>query len=158
MSVLVWNIRGLGSRASSDYLHYLLNLHRPFILAILEPKQQQHKLEDFARKYGFTGSLHGGDVNNHIWIFWNNNVQVHPSLITSQLITVSAKILGATDIIFSFVYAMCSRNARYELWSQLVNQSSLTAPWLVAGDFNTILSCSEKKGGLAPLSKIFRNA
>lgn len=75
---------------------------------------------------------------------------MHPLLITSQLITIFVKYLGATDIIFSFVYAMCSRNERHEMWSQLVNQSSVTVLWLVAGDFNTILNCSEKKGGLAP--------
>lgn len=83
MSVLIWNIRGLGSRASSDYLHHLLNQHRPSIMAILEPKQQNHKIEEFARKYGFPGYMHGGVVNNHIWIFWNHNVQVSPISINS---------------------------------------------------------------------------
>lgn len=48
---------------------------------------------------------------------------------------------------------MCSRFERQELWANLVTQSSSTFLWLVVGDFNTILNCTEKKGGLPPDSR-----
>lgn len=67
---------------------------------------------------------------------------------SSQHITVD--IQGEQLIRFPFVYAKCSRAERQVLWSQLQQLSSIETPWLVGGDFNTILRPSEKRGGLAP--------
>ncbi|KAI0524767.1 hypothetical protein KFK09_004152 [Dendrobium nobile] len=51
----------------------------------------------------------------------------------------------------SFVYAVTSCSLRKNLWDQLVNFHSIyTLPWLVGGDFNTIVNPSERVGGLHP--------
>lgn len=58
-------------------------------------------------------------------------------------------------IFVTFVYASCDGIERRRLWDHLVYlvQLKFQGPWCVVGDFNTMLSVSEKKGGrfLRPL-------
>ena len=60
--------------------------------------------------------------------------------------------LSPSDLLVSFVYASCCYQERRLLWDYLreVNGLGLDVPWLVAGDFNFVISCSEKKGGRPP--------
>lgn len=47
-----------------------------------------------------------------------------------------------------FVYASYSPHTKKELWEDRVSiRSNLTHPWMVVGDFNIIISQSEKLGG-----------
>lgn len=65
-----------------------------------------------------------------------------------KLYTLNLGVLGLLDFLLSLVYAKCTRTERLELWEDLIRHSNNTLPWLVGGYFNTILSLSEKKGGL----------
>lgn len=57
--------------------------------------------------------------------------------------------IGSDDPIkSSFVYAKCLSSEQHDLWNQLRIHSNANMPWLVEGDFNTILRSSEKKGGV----------
>lgn len=67
--------------------------------------------------------------------------------------------------LFTAVYASPQYHTRHQLWTYLDGVQPITPlPWLVDGDFNEIISLSEKKGSLAPLrspgfaSWITRNA
>lgn len=57
---------------------------------------------------------------------------------------------GESNILLTFVYAKSSRVERQELWQHLLQLSQLNGPWIIGGDFNTILNATEKKGGLEP--------
>ncbi|EOY06956.1 Uncharacterized protein TCM_021518 [Theobroma cacao] len=51
----------------------------------------------------------------------------------------------------TFVYAKCTRQERLELWNCLRSLSSdMQGPWMVDGDFNTIVSCAERLNGASP--------
>ncbi|KAI0511114.1 hypothetical protein KFK09_011737 [Dendrobium nobile] len=51
----------------------------------------------------------------------------------------------------SFVYASCTRTGRKILWELLHDFcSTISAPWLVGGDFNCITNNSERIGGNSP--------
>ncbi|XP_027151979.1 uncharacterized protein LOC113752035 [Coffea eugenioides] len=52
-----------------------------------------------------------------------------------------------TPILVSFVHAQCLMSDRQRLWEGLLRDRPGQGPWYVVGDFNLILSASEKKGG-----------
>lgn len=65
--------------------------------------------------------------------------------------TISQSGTGQPAFQLTFVYAKCSIQERQVLWrSLLAMHSTLTGPWLVAGDFNCIMATDEKLGGNPP--------
>ncbi|KAL0285323.1 UNVERIFIED_CONTAM: hypothetical protein Sradi_7176100 [Sesamum radiatum] len=50
----------------------------------------------------------------------------------------------------TWVYAKHTRAERRELWDALRNIDQGVEPWLLGGDFNTVLYTSERKGGASP--------
>lgn len=116
------------------------------ILGILEPKQPATKIEEFVHKIGFPNFAHGASVNNHIWLFWTTHVHIDFVDVQEQQLTID--LGGSQNCRFTIVYAKCSRAEREALWIQLW-EYSMEMHWIVGGDFNTILSDTEKRGGLA---------
>ncbi|XP_020586251.1 uncharacterized protein LOC110028653 [Phalaenopsis equestris] len=47
----------------------------------------------------------------------------------------------------TFTYVGCTKDARKELWNRC---QQVNSPWLVGGDFNCIISTTEKSGGRTP--------
>lgn len=148
MSAIIWNMRGFGNTAALMYLQKILNNHRPFLVGILEPKQQPNKIEEYAQKINYPNFAQYSPNNNHIWIFWLRGIEITLLDISDQHVTVL--VGGEAPLRVSFVYAKCLRAERLDLWNQLRTQSLSDIPWLIGGDFNTILRASEKRGGLDP--------
>ncbi|KAH0778495.1 hypothetical protein KY290_004922 [Solanum tuberosum] len=65
-------------------------------------------------------------------------------------VTIRLKKKGSNDYFRNTaVYARCSALERLELWEQLEEiAENFTIPWLVGGNFNTIMDEAEKLGGL----------
>lgn len=56
---------------------------------------------------------------------------------------------GTVEAVLSFVYAKCSIVDRRELWQQLhVLSQTISMPWMIGGDFNTILYANEREATL----------
>lgn len=74
--------------------------------------------------------------------------------VTSQLIHCFIQPLsGAVGFYCSFIYAFKERAQRLELWSDL--RSVFTAePWLLCGDFNSVMSTEERLGALVRESEL----
>lgn len=70
--------------------------------------------------------------------------------VTPQTLYVKIGTPGMADFLLSVVYAKCTRPERLELWEDLIKQSQITLPWIVGGDFNTILTLTKKRGGIYP--------
>lgn len=147
MSVLIWNIRGIGTESSVLYLKDIIRVHSPSVIGLLEPKHNSRGIGDFARKIGFEGYYHGEPINNHIWIFWRNPVQLREFTITYQCNSFYINWTGEGDVKMSMVYARCNRAERLDLWETLRQTSHTNDPWIVGGDFNIILNADEKRGG-----------
>ncbi|KAL9667444.1 hypothetical protein QQ045_001803 [Rhodiola kirilowii] len=114
----------------------------------MEPMTGIDKLKVFARKVGMPNFMHGGDINQKVWILWNDSIQTTHVYTSDQYITV--KVIVSPDVQFNctFVYASISKTRWEILWGELLSDSqSITGPWIIAGDFNTISSWAEKKGG-----------
>ncbi|CAM8944442.1 unnamed protein product [Rhodiola kirilowii] len=145
--ILCWNARGACNAGTIDYFKTMMSTHKFSLCAILEPMTNPDKLTDFARKVGLPNFMHGGDINQKVWILWNDSIQVSHVTTTDQYISVKVTAYPGVHFTSSFVYASVSKSRREALWEDLLSTSHSTGPWIVAGDFNTISSWAEKKGG-----------
>ena len=153
MKILVWNARGLGNRPTIRRLRYMVKLYGPSLIAVLEPFISCDRGPNIMSSLGFDHFVSNSDGNAKIWIFSKSSVQT--SFISScrQGLTVLLKTgLSPQDLLITMVYASCCYQERRMLWDYLndVSGMGIDAPWAVVGDFNSVISASEKKGGNPP--------
>nr|GLL21477.1 uncharacterized protein LOC109184888 [Ipomoea trifida] len=91
--------------------------------------------------------------SGRIILVWNSNkvecsiLDVSPQCIHCLL---QCKISNNT-FVCSIVYGLYSVVERRDLWSKLISlRSSVSLPWMICGDFNTVKSPDEKIGGVVP--------
>ncbi|KAJ4837450.1 hypothetical protein Tsubulata_015301 [Turnera subulata] len=84
-----------------------------------------------------------------IWVCWQKArisvcpIEVHPQFILMQVSWRSGLTSYVTE-----VYASPKPALRYELWQRTrVIAAGMSAPWVIAGDFNSLLGPNEKLGG-----------
>lgn len=121
------------------------------IVTLQEPRISGSKGLDVIRRLGFQYHLivEARGFSGGIWILWNRpdlsitSIQSHEQFLHVKI----------TDDVFSpwfltVIYASPRAAERNELWDNMLNLSySISAEWLVIGDFNEIAAPSEKKGG-----------
>ncbi|XP_026378724.1 uncharacterized protein LOC113273178 [Papaver somniferum] len=146
MKVLYWNIRGLRRAKARDKLRNIVKKNCPSLVILAEPKIWA--TSEFIKKLRLPG-MHFQLIDNYyeenkgnIWILWSASIISN----TRQEITVEVG-----DALITRVHAATLSVNRRELWKDLVDINNLNKPWLVIGDFNTVMNVLEKKGGLAPL-------
>ncbi|KAL2248543.1 UNVERIFIED_CONTAM: putative ribonuclease H protein [Sesamum indicum] len=118
------------------------------MLVIIEPKV---KLDEqyFCRRLGFDKVI--SNSNSKIWCFMKEDLDCE--ILISQEQFLHLRIFSdfwPNGILCTWVYAKHTRAERRELWDALRNIDDGEEPWLLGGDFNTVLYCSERKGGAAP--------
>nr|XP_027062778.1 uncharacterized protein LOC113689154 [Coffea arabica] len=117
------------------------------LVAICEPKVSTCDIQMLCAHLKMEGWM----VNREgsIWIFNQNGFQCAPIGESPQHLSlkISPQALSA-PVYLSFVHARCTEQDRVPLWSALLADKPRDDPWLVVGDFNTIVSTEEKRGGL----------
>lgn len=85
-----------------------------------------------------------------IWVLWDDEWEEQEIIDTIQHLTIQFKLRGSNNVFkVTAMYARCSALERLKVWEDLEELSNRTCcPWLVGGDFNTILDASEKLEGL----------
>ncbi|KAK4433518.1 hypothetical protein Salat_1114100 [Sesamum alatum] len=104
-----------------------------------------------ARRLGFSDVV--SNCGNHIWFFWGPDVQCQVLLDHEQLLHLRLESNKWPKSFFvTTVYAKCDTIERRSLWDALRAVSIGASPWMVGGDFNTVLSLDERLAGAAPSS------
>lgn len=87
-----------------------------------------------------------------LWLLWNDNkVRVEVISTIDQSISASIAWPGQNPWLFTTIYAKPWSSKRKKLWEYLNFVSKChQLPWILAGDFNDMLSYDDKLGG-APL-------
>ncbi|KAL0433842.1 UNVERIFIED_CONTAM: hypothetical protein Slati_2718500 [Sesamum latifolium] len=148
MKILLWNIRGIGEAHKQKHVHWLCQKHKSNILVIVETKVQLDE-RYFCRRLGFDKVI--SNPNSKIWCFIKEDINCN--ILTSQEQFLHIRIsseLWPNGFLCTWVYAKHTRAQRRELWDALRNIDQGVDPWLFGGDFNTIICCSERKGGATP--------
>lgn len=84
-------------------------------------------------------------------MLWRNDVPVRVRHFSHNHIDMEVGHVGSAELWrFTSIYGFAANDSRVRTWDLLRTLAAQTSlPWLVAGDFNEILTRSEKSGGLS---------
>ncbi|XP_060188598.1 uncharacterized protein LOC132617573 [Lycium barbarum] len=114
----------------------------------MEPFLQSNKIEKFRRKLGFDHAI--SNSHSKVWIFWKANIICSVLSKSRQQVTLQVQLQGNADMSWiTIVYARSKANKRRHLWQKLRELNYIiNGPWIIGGDFNSIMEAEEKKGGV----------
>ncbi|KAA3472382.1 reverse transcriptase [Gossypium australe] len=150
-NIITWNCCGAGHPSFRRRFRELIRKHTPMMVAILEPRVASSKAKLAHSRLNLKGQhfIEAEGFSGGIWLFWDTNaVQVDVLKSHVQFIHVRIKQDNDPDWLFTAVYASPNRQKRVDLWDELkMIAEGVDKPWLLAGDFNSIASINEKRGG-----------
>ncbi|KAK5775936.1 hypothetical protein PVK06_043892 [Gossypium arboreum] len=124
--------------------------HKPDLISLIETRVSRGKADLIIAKLGFHYSqlVEAVGFSGGIWIGWKESVGV--KVLKNHLQFVLVRITGTSfrqPLLVTFVYASPNQNKRRILWEALQKTILMDgSPWMAIGDFNAIISPSEKKG------------
>ncbi|KAK4391528.1 hypothetical protein Sango_1930600 [Sesamum angolense] len=146
---------GIGNAPTQRILNRVRKQHHLDLLAIMEPMVPLDK-RFMARRLGFLDVI--SNCGNQIWLFWGPDVRCHVFVNHEQLLHIRLESNKWPKPLFvTAVYAKCDTVERRALWDVLRAVLVGILPWIVSGDFNTILSPEECSGGSVPSSIVMLN-
>ncbi|BFG30893.1 hypothetical protein CerSpe_171670 [Prunus speciosa] len=149
MTILCWNVRGLGNPRTFRALRYLLRDKNPDVIFLSETKKTIQQMAGVSAQLGAIGqfSVSRNGRAGGLALLWRHGVKVSIRSFSSGHI--DAMIEGVTQNCFRFTgfYGnpdLASRKHSWELLHRLADGYS--GPWVVGGDFNEVLELNEYLG------------
>lgn len=156
--IAVWNVRGINIPSKHIPVRDFMVEHKLAILVLLETRVRKEKAQSILNSCGLgMNCIDNYDYarNGRIWLLWSEeriSVQLlfRSSQIVHSLITFKS---NGSQFLLSAVYAENEATDRGSLWQDLADIANTSSiPWLVAGDFNTMLEFGEKINDGDPVS------
>jgi ribonuclease HI len=151
MNIISWNCRGLGNPRSVQDFRRLVKEKRPNLVFLMETKLRKYKLENIRVKVGFTNMFVVDCVGKSggLALFWDDGWEVEVQNYSHRHINaIVHNQNNGLDWKFTGFYGHPNPAKRHEAWDLLKHLAHLTPnPWICIGDFNEILTMSEKLGG-----------
>jgi hypothetical protein len=149
MKILLWNCRGAGNPNFRRNFATLMRYHHPAIVVLVETCISGQCAASVSMALGFDRVIRSDVMgfSGGIWLLWNSaQVQLDVLTVSNQFIHASVQVNSSNSFwIFYAIYASPSFESRLELWDHLASYAAThSLPWLVAGNFNEILSSNEK--------------
>ena len=154
MTVAVWNVRGIGSRAKKSMVRSLIIQERIDIIGLVESKHSDITLQDMHSCWGnrdvdwLQVPAEEGGAGGLIlaWLKESFTIVEHKSM--QHWISVSGVLQKENyRCHICILYAPNDRHKRLEVWNQLRElQTARPEPWILLGDFNEVLQPQERRG------------
>ena len=146
-----WNCRGLGNPRSVRALQDLVRRYNPKVVFLMETKAKNRRMERIRNRLGFANGLCVPCVGRSggLALIWNREVDIEIKSFSKNHIDAVVKEQGSNSCWrLTGFYGHPETHRRYESWQLLAFlNSQFQLPWLCLGDFNEILSITEKEGG-----------
>ena len=160
ISIMYWNVQGAASANFRRFFRTIVKSYNPSMVVLMEPRISGVKANEFIKKSGFDHS-HRVEVvgfSGGIWLLWQSSIKVEVLLNHRQFIHFKICMNNVFVSWGTTVYASPNPMLRCQLWKHMDNIStSIHGPWLIGGDFNSILYASEKQEGVARNSGVCGN-
>ena len=147
MIILSWNVRGLNSTCRQKAIHDLIVIHSPDVFCVQETKvsvEVMHQLAPCIWYAGHCQSIGSQGNSGGLALFWDPR-KISPLWWISSHYSISmvatALDFGET-ILVTNVYAPIDIHGKIHLWDHIryVHSCAPYFPWILGGDFNSILS------------------
>ncbi|XP_061993843.1 uncharacterized protein LOC133711764 [Rosa rugosa] len=155
LNVLVWNCRGIVNRETQHALVDLVRAKRPSLIFLAETLAQPSIIDSLTGRLGFAGNIcFSSDQEapfQGVALLWNSDM--HASLRSSSPnhidADISMEVGGPVVWRFTGIYGVASRTERRRTWDMIESLAAepCSLPWIMAGDFNEIMSNLDKSGG-----------
>jgi hypothetical protein len=151
MIILSWNCRGLGNPQTVRDLRRMVKVKRPTVVFLMETKMRQAKMEKIRCSLGFNNLFTVDCVGKSggLALLWNEDMGLEIQNYSCRHIHAIVKNpAGGQAWKFTAFYGHPNASKRGEAWNLLKHLKNFQPqPWMCAGDFNEILTASEKVGG-----------
>lgn len=151
MNFLAWNCRGTTAKGFSSLIKDIRREYHASLVFLLETHSSGEKAKNQIKKLGLSGShiVDSRGQSGGIWCIWDLVVWSVEVLESSHhFVHLKVAFKGQIKWLITVVYASTSYVRRQQLWDDLSRiAQSHDCPWAVLGDFNCLLSDSERKGG-----------
>ncbi|XP_074313965.1 uncharacterized protein LOC141649168 [Silene latifolia] len=140
-------------------VNYFLQLQNIGLFGLLETKIKNKAFTKAASTFSnwCITTNNGYHSGGRIWVVWKPNLfRVNVLEYNAQYIHMKVDSLeDRRTFWFTMVYAFNGMHDREPLWDNLRRVAcAVSGPWAVAGDFNCVLSASERVGGSTPSSEM----
>ncbi|XP_071909708.1 uncharacterized protein [Coffea arabica] len=117
------------------------------LVVVVEPKTGVQNLTSLRLKLGMDWGM--ANQWGTVWLFYRAGFNCACIGESPQHLTVHIQSqMFPSPVILSGIHAKCTAQERQVLWADLLRDKPASAPWFLVGDFNVIISESEKRGGL----------
>lgn len=149
--ILCWNCRGILASETSARLFHLIRSHRPALVCLVETRANSPRVDKFckniSRSWNWTALLADG-FSGGIIVLWRKSLGVvSPVAVSRRALHLVISPSSSITLLISVVYNANRLSSQRNLWTELSRLAALDLPWLLVGDFNTIVNRSEHKGG-----------
>ncbi|XP_074283367.1 uncharacterized protein LOC141607916 [Silene latifolia] len=148
-----WNIRGLNNPNKQKHIKWFLHHHNIGLFGLLETKVKPSSLNSIRQNIcegwciSTNSQWHKG---GRVWLLWKPHMfHIHFLEYNAQFIHVLVDEIGSGQSFhMTMVYAFNGVQERKSLWMKLKHFSTqVNGPWLICGDFNTVIKPCERLGG-----------
>lgn len=149
--IICWNCRGISARDTCSRILHFIRKDKPWIICLLETRANHDRVDRFCSKlprcWEWAAILAEG-YSSGIIVLWNCRIGLAtPVAVSRRALHLILSPVSSKVSILSFVYNSYRLRSQCALWAELNKISPLNLPWLIAGDFNSVLTRDEHKGG-----------
>ncbi|KAK9992081.1 hypothetical protein SO802_027066 [Lithocarpus litseifolius] len=155
MSLLFWNVRGLGNRRTVHELESFIRAQDPSALFLAETWAGKARLISLCLELGFDQYWVTQQVNRLgcLALFWKKSLKIEVTSSSPNHIDAVVGDSLENKWRLTGIYGFADQAKKSDTWALLRQlHASSSLPWLCAGDFNEIL-WSHEKCGLGPRSE-----
>lgn len=149
--IICWNCRGISSGDTSSRILRLIRTLKPAVICLVETRANEDRFIRFCRKvpkcWDCAAFLSDG-FSGGIIVLWHKSIgTVTPVAVSRRALHIVISFDSSKTFLISMVYNSTRFCNQCYLWNELSKITALLIPWLIVGDFNTVLHRSEHKGG-----------
>lgn len=149
--ILYWNNRAIMAHDTSARVLRLIRKCRPLVVCLVKTRANTNRVDCFYAKlprscywaiilpWGFSGG---------IIVLWNKIVGwVSPISVSRRALHLIISSDSLANWIMLAIYNSTQVWSQCSLWNEFSKLSTLSFPWLIVGDFNSIITNNEHRGG-----------
>ena len=151
MNLLSWNCRGLRNLQTVNAVSEVVKKEEPKIVFLMKTKSNKEWMVMVKDKCNFKHGLYVDNIGSKggLAMLWREEVKLEVQTFSQSHI--DALVDGGAEYGWWHLtgfYGNPETSKRHEPWATMKHLGTTSSlPWLVIGDFNEIISMSEKEGG-----------